>query len=164
MPNTEKLVSILENDQEGKISPMRKVISPSIFFLAMFLILITSLGGIFALNMQLNKDLKNSKLYSPTNGPLTTAPKILSLEIQQPLNDTLTFESSTIVSGNTSPHATVLISVNDENTVIESQSDGSFSTVVDLDEGINQIIIAAFNDTGEEKQVERTVFYSEEKI
>ncbi len=164
MSESKKLLSLFDHDRAGKISPMRKVISPSIFFLAMFLILIASLFGIFSLNTQLNKGFNASKLYSPANGPLTSAPTILSLEIQQPLNDTLTFESSTVISGNTAPHATVLISVGDTNTVIEAQSDGSFSTVVDIEAGINQITIAAFNQTGEEKQVERTVFFSEETI
>lgn len=164
MSESEKITSLFDHDKAGKISPMRKVISPSIFFLAMFLILVASLFGIFTLNTQLNKDFKSSTLYSPANGPLTSAPTILSLEIAQPLNDTLTFESSTIVSGNTSPNVTVLISANDSNTVLQSQSDGSFSTVINLEEGINQITVAAFNQTGEEKQVQRTIFYSEEKI
>lgn len=163
MSKQEKLTSIIE-DKTGKISVMQKVISPSIFFLIMFLILIGSLGGIFALNIQLNSDLQSSKLYSAANGPLTSAPTILSLEIQQPINDTLTFEPSTVISGNTSPNATVLISVGDNNKVIQAQADGSFSTLIDLTEGVNQIITAAFNQNGDEKQIERTVFYSKEKI
>ena len=98
------------------------------------------------------------------NGPVTTLPKSLRLDLDQPDQDVLSFSSSIIVSGTTGPSKDVLISTDTNDFVIQSKVDGSFSTVLNLDEGINRIAVAVFDSTGDSRVAERTVYYSKEKI
>lgn len=98
------------------------------------------------------------------NGPVTTLPRSLRLDLDQPDNDTLTFQPSILISGKTAPFINVLIAANDNNQVIESKADGSFSAVLDLDEGVTKITAAVFDQTGDSRFAERIVYYSKEKI
>lgn len=98
------------------------------------------------------------------NGPVTTLPKSLRLDLDQPDQDTLSFSSSIIVSGKTGPQKDILISTDTNDLVIQSKIDGSFSTVLNLDEDINRITVAVFDSTGDSRIAQRTVYYSKEKI
>lgn len=97
------------------------------------------------------------------NGPVTILPKSLRLDLDQPDQDTLSFSNSIIVSGTTGPKKDVLISTDTNDFVIQSKADGSFSTVLNLDEGINRITVVVFDLTGDSRSAERTVYYSKEK-
>ena len=142
---------------------LTKKISKKTFVFSHFLILACGLiflsGLYYILNIQ----------YQPSDnlfdkGPVTTSPKTLRLEIQQPDHDLLYHQSSIIVSGQTSPLLDVLIYSDSQNIVIKSKGDGSFSTVFSLDEGVNQITIVVFDSTGDQKSDTRSVYYSKEKI
>lgn len=98
------------------------------------------------------------------NGPVTSAPKSLVLSLDQPDDDSLSFNSDIVVSGQTAPVSDVLIYTQSSDTVIKSRSDGSFSTVLTLDEGINKISVVTFDTKGESRSAERMVYYSKEKI
>src|SRR3989344_4880943 len=101
-----------------------KELPPKYFWLSQLLILVVgliSLGGFYYfLNIQYQKP-KNLFL----NGPVTTLPKSLRLDLDQPDDDSLTFQSSIIISGETAPLANVLISTDTFDTVIPSKPDGS---------------------------------------
>ena len=98
------------------------------------------------------------------NGPVTKPPKTLRLDLEQPVQNTLSYQSSTVVSGNAGSSKDVLISTDTEDLVIKSNSDGSFSTVLNLVEGVNRITAIVFDSTGESRSAERTIYYSKEKI
>lgn len=142
---------------------LRKKLSSKQFILSQTLILIASLTFLFGLYYILNIQYrKPQNLFS--NGPVTTAPKTLRLDLDQPADDSLTFQSSIIISGQTAPGVNVLISTNTDDLVIKSKTDGSFSTILDLDEGVNKIIAVVFDSVGDSRFVKRTVYYSKEKI
>lgn len=86
------------------------------------------------------------------------------LNLDQPDDNSLTFQSSIIISGKTAPGTEVLISTDTNNVVIKSKQDGSFSTVLDLDEGENRVTVIVFDTTGDSRSSERTVYYSKEKL
>lgn len=98
------------------------------------------------------------------NGPVTTAPKSLRLDLDQPDQDTLSYSQSIIVSGKTSPGNAVLISTETFDTVIKAKPDGSFSTMLSLNEGVNRVTATVFDDKGDERSAERAVYYSKEKL
>lgn len=102
--------------------------------------------------------------FSTKLGELTKAPKSLRLDLDQPDDDLLSLDESIIVSGKTSPNAEVLISSNFDDFVIKSNSDGNFSTILHLDEGVNLITLAVFDQNGDSRTKARTVYYSKEKI
>lgn len=140
-----------------------KKISSKQFVLFIILILIISsvfLGYLhYMLNIQYRKP---NDLF--INGPVTSPLKSLRLDLDQPDNDTLTFQSSVIVSGQTMPSTNILISTDTVDTVIKSKPDGSFSTVLDLNEGENRITVIVFDPTGDSRSQSRTVFYSKEQL
>lgn len=142
---------------------LNKKLSLNQFIISQLLILAVGLlflGGLyFILNIQYQKS-NNPFL----NGPVTTPPKTLRLDLDHPDDDSLTFQSSIIVSGQTSPLKEVLIFTDSKDLVITSKKDGSFSTILNLDEGVNRIVATVFDATGDNKTAERTIFYSKEKI
>lgn len=58
----------------------------------------------------------------------------------------------------------VLIYSDSQNIAIKAEADGSFSTVFNLDQGVNQITVVVFDITGDSKSDTRTVYYSKEKL
>lgn len=142
---------------------LSKKIPSKHFYLSQILILIIGLillsGLYYILNIQYQR---------PTqpflNGPVTTPPKSLRLDLDNPDDDSLSFQNSIIVSGQTAPLKDVLIFTDSQNLIIESKKNGSFSTVLNLDEGENKITAVVFDTTGDSRSVERAVFYSKEKI
>lgn len=150
---------------------MNRRLSTKVFILTQILILVTGLGFLYGLYYVLNQDQNHSDSYSSTGGPVTSQPNTLTLELQQPDNDLLTFQPSTIVSGTTSPNSEILISAENnlavtssKNLVVKSNSNGNFSTLFNLGEGPNLITIVVFDSTGDQRSVTRSVFYSKEKI
>ena len=146
----------------GAPSALGNKLSQKAFFLSLFLIFTISLiflfGLFFILNIQYQKP-KSLKL-----GPVTTSPKSLILDLKQPDNDSLVVQGSTVVSGKTNPLVDVLISTDTSDLVTRSKADGYFSTVLNLDEGVNNISVVVFDATGDSRSAERAVYYSKEKI
>ncbi len=142
---------------------LRKKLSPKQFIVSHFLILLAGIlflaGLYFILNIQYQKS--NNPFLS---GPVTSAPKTLRLDLDSPSDDGLSFQSSIIVSGQTSPFKEVLIFTNSQDLVVMSKKDGSFSTILTLDEGVNRITAAVFDTNGDTKTQDRTVYYSKEKL
>lgn len=133
------------------------------FVISQLLICIISLiflGGLYyILNIQ----------YQPpkdkfAQGPVTSQPKTLRVDLDQPDEDALFFEPEIIVSGKTGPNLEVLITTDYTDLVIKSKPDGKFSTILKLDEGPNKITAVVFDSTGDTRSVERHVYYSKEKI
>ncbi len=118
------------------------------------------LGGIFYItDLQYQKP----KQYS-LSGPVTRAPSILTLELNTPDDNSAVFDSSLLISGKTQGNIQVLISSLDSDLVTESKPDGSFSVTFPLEEGLNEIKIIAINQKNEQSQIDRSIYYSKEKI
>lgn len=138
-------------------------LSTKSFVISHVLILIVSLSFLGGLYYILNIQYQPPKgLF--TLGPVTSFPKSLRLDLDQPEEDHLSYSSSIIVSGKTSPSKEILISTEDRDLVIKSKPDGYFSTVIDLTEGVNIISATVFDWTGDLRTAERTVYFSKERI
>jgi hypothetical protein len=105
---------------------------------------------------------------SPTSplaqGPVTNEPASLTLEVTAPNEDTLSFDTNIVVSGRTAPESEVLISSEVYDLVVQSKKDGSFSTLFDLAEGVNNLQITVFDSAGDERSLAKTVYYTKEKL
>ncbi len=140
-----------------------KKISPKQFIISQILILTISLSFLFGLYYILNIQYQASSdpfLY----GPVTSKPKTFTLNLNQPADETLYFQSQILISGKTAPGSEVLISTDTDNLVIKSKPDGSFSQSLNLDEGVNNIKVVAFDQTGDTRETEKVIYYSKEKL
>ena len=86
------------------------------------------------------------------------------MDLTQPDDDNLVFQSSILVSGKTTPQSEVLIFTEFQNLIVKSKNDGSFSVTLDLMEGENKITAVVFDQIGDSRSAEKTVFYSKEQI
>ena len=142
---------------------MNKIISAKTFILSHLALLIIGLTFFISLSIYLNPDYfkaKNLKDYLP----VTTKPISFNLDINNPEDELLLFENSTLISGKTSPNATVVISSEDFDIGMQTNNQGEFSKLIELSEGINLIQITAFDQNGNSKEAIRTIYYSKEKL
>lgn len=129
-------------------------------------ILILTLGLIFlgTLYFVLYLDYPNdSNVFSKT-APVTKEPTTLMLELNMPDDDLLVFNKDIEISGRAAPNSYILVTGKSDDLVLKSTSDGSFSADFELSEGINEVKIIAFDQNGEQKILERAVYFSKEKI
>lgn len=99
---------------------------------------------------------------APTIAP-TTVPSFF-LDLTSPEDESVLTETEATVSGKTIAKTTVVISTNTDDKVLETQSDGSFTTTVDLEEGENIIAVTVYSPTQETKEEVRTVIYEKEAL
>lgn len=141
---------------------MNKILPTSVFVTSQIFILIVGLiflGGLyFVLNPRIEK------LDWKTQGPITSAPSSFSFDLATPEEDLLTFEKNIVISGKTAPKAVVVVTNNNETNAFEANILGNFSKVIELDLGINHLVITAFDDHGDSKSFERNVYFTEERI
>lgn len=142
---------------------LTRKLSKKVFFISQLLILIFGLIFIGVLYYILNVQYEEPKRPFLA-GPVTTTPKSLRLDLDQPEPDIISYAPSIVVSGKTGPSLEVLVFTDTNDLIIKSKPDGSFSTVLNLDEGINKITAVVFDPTGDSRTTERIVYYSKEKI
>lgn len=99
-----------------------------------------------------------------SNGPITSAPKTLRIDLDQPDEDALQFSPDIIISGKTGSNLDILIMSPEKDFVIKSDSSGKFSTVIGLKSGPNKITAVVFDSSGDSRSAERNIYYSEEKL
>ena len=143
---------------------MNKKLPTHIFIVTQILILVISLSLITGLYYPINIQYQKPKSQLLQGGPVTTLPHSLVLEVDQPDDNSLVFQPSAVISGATSAGSTVLISSDLQDITITPKLNGSYSTVINLKTGINQVSVYAFDKTGDQRLVTRTIYYSKEKI
>jgi len=144
------------------VESLRKDVPQKLFIILMFLILLAGVLFFFGLHLYTEQ----ISFVSPevNQSPVTREPVSLELNLSSPEDNQLFFESDTLVQGKTSPGSFVLLSSEEKDTGIETTPEGNFSLTVKLLPGLNRIAITAFDQSGNSKSEERTVYYSKEKI
>lgn len=99
---------------------------------------------------------------TPPQSP-TPAPKIF-LTINQPANESVVSNKTLIISGKTSPDATVLLITDSDEEAFTPSSQGNFSTTITLGNGQNILTIKAILEDGEIASAQRVVTYSTESF
>ena len=96
--------------------------------------------------------------------PVTLEPISFNLDVTNPDDQSLLFNSRLLISGQTASNATVIINGDGNISEVDADKNGNFSQDLTLDEGLNQITVTAFNDEGNQKSITRQVYYSKEQI
>jgi hypothetical protein len=86
------------------------------------------------------------------------------LSIDEPKDEEVFTKKTVSISGKTQPGATVLVSTDDGDQVVEPAGNGSFTLTATIPDGTSIIRIDAVLPTGEEKVVQRTVTFSTENF
>lgn len=139
-----------------------KVLSGSQFVISMVLVLVTGLiflGGIYYF---VNQDFlfKGPKY----KDPVTTAPISLYLEVGAPETDSLSQANTVIVSGKTIPDAVVAIISPSENIIFSANGLGEFSKIFPLTAGLNPISIYVYDNKGNSKTENISVYYTSDPV
>lgn len=96
---------------------------------------------------------------TPTPTPVTNS---TYLNITSPTDESLTDKKTITVSGKTTPNATIVITTNSDQEIVEPSGQGDFSTTMTLASGANLIRITVFGSDGQTTFAQRTVTYSTE--
>jgi hypothetical protein len=131
------------------------------FLVSQFIIILLAvmfIGGMYLILNPLKPTI------DPFKSPVTQAPVSLYLDINNPENESVSFDQSIILSGKTTPKASIIISSADYDLGVDANEFGDFSTVFPLAVGPNQIHIQVFDSMGNTKSVVRSVYYSQEKL
>lgn len=145
-------------------SVLLKKISTRTFIIFSVSILVFGLIFISVLYYLLNIQYKPPGTYSTLGGPVTSPPKSLRMDLETPGENTLSFDPTIVISGQTGPGMDVLVISDSQDLMLKSKPDGSFSTIINLTEGVNKIEAVVFDATGDSRFAQRTVYYSREKI
>jgi len=87
------------------------------------------------------------------------------LQVDKPVNDSISSTNELTVSGKTLSGTTIVISSVNDDQVMEASGDGQFNLPVNLEEGSNEIVITAYSPSGnEEKNETRIVNYTAEEF
>lgn len=102
----------------------------------------------------------NNKLVksSTVEGPSSSS----NLLIASPENNSISSTNTLIIKGSSVPKAIVVISTNNDNQIVQSDSSGSFEKQVNLEGGPNQIIIKSYDEQGNESNQKLNIVYSTE--
>ncbi len=111
-----------------------------------------------SLSMFTGKSSGTAKKPNPTPRPNST-----DLAIESPLADSIEAKSEVLVSGRTTPNATVVIEGESDEAVVVANAKGAYAATITLGEGKNEIMASSYTSTKVQKQ-NVTVFYTPEKF
>lgn len=143
---------------------MNKHLSTKTFILAILVILISGLTFIGGLYYILNYQYQKPTTSRLEDGPVTSAPVSLILNLNSPDDSLLTSDPDILVSGKSSPNAVVILNLNEDYSSLEANERGDFSATLKLIGGVNKLTLTAFDNLGNSKTENRTLYYSTEKI
>jgi hypothetical protein len=106
----------------------------------------------------------------PNNGQVSSTPlpetsesvEGFHIALARPEENDIITESPTAISGITKANSWVVISAEEEDYIIKSNDDGSFEQEVELEGGLNQILITDFGENGTSTKEVLSVVYSTE--
>lgn len=86
------------------------------------------------------------------------------LTVENPKDESVTASKTITISGKTEPGATIIISTENNDQVVNTAANGDFTLTNTIGNGTNVIQITAVFTNGEEKKITRTVTYSTESF
>lgn len=109
------------------------------------------------------KQITKQTSLSPVPSIAQIVPKESLLSIDQPPDGSISDDKRIKISGKSQKGSVILIDTDWDSQIVESASDGTFSSNLTISEGANQIQVTSYNqDTENSKTI--TVFYTPEKL
>ncbi len=120
--------------------------------------------GLLLVGPNITKFLPKINLPAKVSAPTPTpTPSQFAVTIESPLADAIENTTDLLVSGVTSPGATVVIAGSVDDTAVSAQPDGKYAGKITLTEGKNEIVVTSYLET---KQISQsiTVYYTPETL
>lgn len=134
------------------IKKVKKRLHPNISILASALLILITLSVVGGCLYFYNKSLKFKK--SDTEKPLT-------LGLKSPYDGLILTSNILEVKGVTLPNSTVVFYTETDENSVESDENGDFAGTINLQNGINTLVVTAFSVKGEEKTLVVDVVYDD---
>jgi len=161
----------MDNQNQQAAPPTETEIAPQVFtekkssgykwliFAVLVVVLLMGAGvGVYLLNTPGKKSSEVQVQVQPE--PISE----LKLALVSPVTDTVSENNMITVSGTTNPNATVVVFSEDNESVIQSDSEGNFFGEIELVGGINTLSVTAFSEDGQEKTVTQEVVYDDQVL
>lgn len=130
-----------------------------IIFIAVTLgLLVTTIGFFLYESSKPSKPVDNKV---PTKN--ATRPALndeITLTVTSPQNESLTSNRTIQVKGKTDPQNVIIISTNEEDTVVSPTESGDFTASLSIDTGVNKLIVEAVAPNGNNKKDVRVISFS----
>lgn len=114
--------------------------------------------GIWRANLSFSP--RKGSVTNPTSIP--SSPSDFKITLAKPQSYQVISLTPTIISGVTRESSYVVVSAEDQDYVTKSDNNGQFEIETDLNGGVNQIRVAAFDDSGASAQTNLLLVYSSE--
>lgn len=88
----------------------------------------------------------------------------ITLTLSLPKDESITSNRTVQVRGKTDPQNTIIVSTNQEDTVVSPTTEGDFSVSISIDAGVNKLIVEAIAPNGDSKKETRTVSFTSEQF
>ena len=135
---------------------MKKEVGVAIFIGLIFGIIITI--GLYRARMSaINRGNPTNIISSPTPEP---SGQNSTLVLNSPEDESIQSTKNITVAGTTTPHAFVVVFINDRDFLTSADSTGHFSLAADLEAGSNIITVHSIDEDGKSTDEEKTVIYS----
>lgn len=96
----------------------------------------------------------------PAGGQITQ--ETSSLITTQPENNSIISEGKVTIKGAAVPNSTVVILTNSKDLITQADKDGAFEQEIELEGGLNEITVTAYDNNGNETTQTLTLVYSTE--
>lgn len=126
--------------------------------------------GIWSANNALTQQKKLARQETATPEMTTATPtatvnsSAFSLTIVKPENESISNTDKVTLSGTTSPNTKVAIMWETGEQILQADKNGDFDTDISLVNGINEIIVTAYSNLGEEINKTVNIVYTTEQI
>jgi cytoskeletal protein RodZ len=126
-------------------------------------LLVAAVGFYFYQSTKTNTESKTKTIAISSSTTTAPTPQPSHFIVLDTPNDEEVVSSKTLpISGKTSPNTIIVISSDTADTVITPATNGSFTTTITLNDGVNRIEVRALSQSGEESTVNRTITYTKE--
>lgn len=121
--------------------------------------------GIYTANKAL-KEKSQAEKKSTTTTPLPSpTPHVPDLKIFEPENNLVVYENEISLSGEADPESIIsILAEDDQQTIFQTEKEGTFSAKIKLISGANDIKIVSINLEGKRVEKDLTIVLSREKI
>ena len=116
--------------------------------------------GVYTANRSIKEKENSPASTKASDSPLSSAAPEAILEIESPENESLVEQSEITIRGQSDPQAIIAIFTEENEHLLTTNNEGTFSAQIKLIKGVNNIKVTAVNKTNQKVERNLTIVYS----